>query len=109
MNNIFVLNPKIKECHKVILWYKSEKAQDLFALLTSMGIRIDGFCMEEMNHPSFMGKKVYSVLTMIENGDYALIADIADYDYIYDKYKKYGLDENKIFTWIDERKQILYI
>lgn len=109
MNNAFVINPKIKEHQQIFLWYQSERTQELFAILTSMGVRISGFCMDVKKYPSFLGKKVHSVLSMIEEGDYALIINESSYGRVMERYGDLGLDEGRVFVWCDPKKETILL
>lgn len=109
MNNVFSINPKMEEKHNIVLWYSSKKSQEMFIPLTCAGIRINGFCFEKMQSNQFMGKKAFSILSLIEEGDFALITVAEEYDQIISKYKQFGLDEDNVFVWVDERKGIIYL
>lgn len=109
MNSLFTVNPELKNKKNIVLWYQSEKSQELFSMLSSQGIMIDGFCTQKKRFPSFLGKKVYTVMELIEEGDYGLIIDIASYQRIIDSYKSYGLDDNRVFVWVNENLDTIYI
>ena len=109
MKNLLSINPEVGKMRVKALWFDSAKTQELYMLLINLGVEIDAFCMEEVNFETFMGKRALSVFELVEEREYALILHADSYEKVLEKYADCGLDKEKVFVWMDPKREVIYV